>query len=258
MSDVRSESESSEDQPKGTVCIPEELKFNASERLDTDSSRYAPVPIRFQSLMRLLFAPLALLIIAATMAGCDPAGIQPDWLPPAEQRLGEWEQWRVNKDSLFLTDASPIPEEQRPSFAGLNYFPFDSTLAFPLALEPVLSADTLRIPTTTGLVRHYVRYGRFTFQLAGRIQHLTAFRSIDATEGHHSVFIPFTDPTNRTATYGGGRYLDLYPVGQGKYVLDFNYAYSPYCAYDERWSCPIPPSENRLAHPVEAGERYPW
>jgi len=200
--------------------------------------------------------PFAFLIVLLASAGCDPAGSAPDWLPPADARYAAWDDWRTDKDSLFLTEESPIPEDERPVFQGLDYFAFDSTLAFPVALEPVLRADTLRIPTTTGHVRHYVRYGRFTFQLGGRVQNLTAYRSIDQTEIHGSVFVPFTDPTNRTATYGGGRYLDLQSDEQGRYVLDFNFAYSPYCAYDERWSCPIPPQENRLGAPVQAGERY--
>jgi uncharacterized protein (DUF1684 family) len=38
-------------------------------------------------------------------------------------------------------------------------------------------------------------------------------------------------------------------------IVDFNYAYNPYCAYNARWSCPLPPGENWLHVPVLAGER---
>jgi uncharacterized protein (DUF1684 family) len=38
-------------------------------------------------------------------------------------------------------------------------------------------------------------------------------------------------------------------------VLDFNYAYNPSCAYDDRWVCPLPPAENRLPFPIRAGEK---
>jgi uncharacterized protein len=190
------------------------------------------------------------------VAACSPGAQQGDWLPPAGERENAWRGWVEEKDELFLTDESPVPEEKRAAFSGLDYFSYDSTLAVPVALEPVLRADTLRVPTTTGSVRFYVRYGRFTFHLGGRVQHLTAYRSIETPEGHGSVFVPFTDPTNRSSTYGGGRYLDLQSVGDGRYVLDFNYAYSPYCAYDSRYSCPIPPAENRLSLAVPAGERY--
>jgi len=44
-------------------------------------------------------------------------------------------------------------------------------------------------------------------------------------------------------------------LGDGRTLVDFNYAYNPYCAYNPQWSCPIPPPENRLAVPIEAGEK---
>jgi uncharacterized protein len=199
---------------------------------------------------------LFLLLIVVATSSCAPTGSSPDWLPPAAERDSTWDAWRAQRDSLFATDQSPLPEVERAGFERLEYFPFDSTLAFAVALEPVLSADTLRIPTTTGHIRPYVRYGRFTFYIDGRVQRLTAYRAIDQTDVHGSVFVPFTDPTNRTDTYGGGRYIDLRSNPDGRYVLDFNFAYSPYCAYDESWSCPIPPSENRLNMPISAGEKY--
>ena len=75
------------------------------------------------------------------------------------------------------------------------------------------------------------------------------------------LWLPFADATNGAATYGGGRYLydtikgaDL-GVADHDIVLDFNYAYNPSCAYDERWSCPLSPPENRLPFAVSAGER---
>jgi uncharacterized protein (DUF1684 family) len=75
------------------------------------------------------------------------------------------------------------------------------------------------------------------------------------------LWLPFADATTGVATYGGGRYLydtikgaDL-GVNESSIVLDFNYAYHPSCAYDERWSCPLAPAENRLDFAIEAGER---
>jgi uncharacterized protein (DUF1684 family) len=40
-------------------------------------------------------------------------------------------------------------------------------------------------------------------------------------------------------------------------TLDFNLAYSPFCAFSETFSCPLPPEENWLETTVEAGERTP-
>jgi uncharacterized protein (DUF1684 family) len=69
------------------------------------------------------------------------------------------------------------------------------------------------------------------------------------------LFVPFLDATSGTTTYGAGRYLDLDPEADGSYVLDFNLAYQPYCAYSAAYSCPLTPHENRLAVRIEAGER---
>ncbi len=74
------------------------------------------------------------------------------------------------------------------------------------------------------------------------------------------LFLPFADATNRRSTYGGGRYLldtvkgaDLGSAGS-RLILDFNLAYSPSCAYNPRWVCPLAPAGNRLDFPVPAGE----
>jgi uncharacterized protein (DUF1684 family) len=37
-------------------------------------------------------------------------------------------------------------------------------------------------------------------------------------------------------------------------VLDFNFAYNPSCAYNPRWTCPLPPRQSRLPLAVTAGE----
>jgi len=55
-------------------------------------------------------------------------------------------------------------------------------------------------------------------------------------------------------TYPAGRYLEIETAEDGKYVVDFNMAYNPYCAYNDRWSCPITPAENRLKIAIKAGE----
>ncbi len=75
----------------------------------------------------------------------------------------------------------------------------------------------------------------------------------DARQGH--LFLPFTDSTSGTDTYGTGRYLDPVLLEDGRVSVDLNYAYNPYCAYNDHWSCPIPPAENHLSVPIRAGEK---
>ena len=69
--------------------------------------------------------------------------------------------------------------------------------------------------------------------------------------------MPFRDATSGAETYGAGRYLEARGLGRAGALLDFNYAYNPYCAYSQEWRCPIPPIENHLTVPIRAGEmRY--
>ena len=52
------------------------------------------------------------------------------------------------------------------------------------------------------------------------------------------------------------RYLEVEPPDlRQRVVVDFNYAYNPYCAYNPDWSCPIPPGENWISVSIRAGEK---
>jgi len=105
--------------------------------------------------------------------------------------------------------------------------------------------------TSTGKVRTYVRAGKLSFEIHKK-QSLTLFRS---TSDSNHYFLPFRDATSGVTTYGGGRYLDMAVEAGGWVVLDFNYAYNPFCAYNDDYDCPIPPAENSLSIPIEAGEK---
>src|SRR5215472_16323238 len=101
--------------------------------------------------------------------------------------------------------------------------------------------------TSTGDVQEYVRYGRLHFTVDGQAVELTLYADGDA------YFLPFADALAGVETYGAGRYLELVPLGNGQLLVDFNLAYNPYCAYNDLWSCPITPAENRLVVPIRAG-----
>ena len=103
--------------------------------------------------------------------------------------------------------------------------------------------------TSTGDVQTYLRYGGFRFTIDGQEAELTIFGSND------DYFMPFVDSLAGRETYGAGRYLEPYPLGTGRFLIDFNYAYNPYCAYNDLYSCPFPPPENRLRVPIRAGEK---
>jgi uncharacterized protein (DUF1684 family) len=74
-------------------------------------------------------------------------------------------------------------------------------------------------------------------------------------ETEQGYFLPFVDSLAGTETYPAGRYLDPEPLTGNRFLVDFNLAYNPYCAYNEAWSCPLTPFENRLKVPIRAGEK---
>ena len=164
-------------------------------------------------------------------------------------------QARAQKDAAFRTAAtSPIPAAQRAAFGGLRYFKPDAAYRVVARLTRATAPAPLPLALTGGSADAYVRWGTAEFELGGRPQKLTLLQKQGETK---ELFVPFTDPTNGEQTYGGGRFLDL-PVpapGANEITLDFNAAYSPFCAYNHAYSCPRPPADNRLTVPVLAGEQ---
>lgn len=169
--------------------------------------------------------------------------------------MSELEVFRAGKDAFFREDPrSPLTPEQRASFEHLSYFPENEALVIrgTLETEGVDLDEPIVMPTTTGGQQVYRRAGVVRFDVDGEPAQVTLFAFGDM----HELFLPFRDATSGTETYGAGRYLEVEPPGtDGVVEVDLNYAYSPYCAYNPEWSCPIPPSENRLTVAVRAGER---
>lgn len=161
----------------------------------------------------------------------------------------ELEDQRREKDEAFKHDPnSPIPPGERRGFKGLSYYPPDPRYRIEAKLVAEPHQD-LNIQRSAGDVVLYTRLGHFAFTLPGGDVKLALYES----DGH--AFLPFRDKTSGKDTYGAGRYLEPMELGGGRFLLDFNLAYNPFCAYNEEYSCPFPPPENWLQVPVEAGEK---
>jgi len=120
-----------------------------------------------------------------------------------------------------------------------------------LLLEEFADKDSVVMQTSTGDEQVYTRYGRLRFTVDGQDVALTVYA--DADSG--AFFLPFVDALRGRETYGAGRYLEPEPLDDGQFLVDFNLAYNPYCAYSDDWSCPLTPRENWLAVPIRAGEQ---
>ncbi len=163
---------------------------------------------------------------------------------------------RKEKDLYFLSNAStPLKPEDQEKFNGLAYYPPTKEFVFWCGLDRDATAKERLIETSKGKPRRMVDIGSVRFAYKGNSYRLRVYVPADTSREGMYYFIPFADATNGKETYGGGRFLDFERIDNDSLFLDFNYAYSPYCAYNDRYDCPIPPAENRLPIPIRAGEK---
>lgn len=146
---------------------------------------------------------------------------------------------------------SPLTPAQKREFDGLNYYPANPDLDIVANFVRYDDPDTVEMVVSTGGQAEFKRIGQARFEVDGEPQTLEVYEPVEGGE----LFLPFTDATSGDTTYGAGRYLEPHFVDSHKLKIDFNYAYNPYCAYNENWACPIPRPENRLGVSIEAGEK---
>jgi TonB family protein len=155
---------------------------------------------------------------------------------------------------------SPLEPDEFVKFESHDFFPIDLDYRVEAKLDVAEGTPFFPMKTTTSRISTERVYGFVIFTLDGEEFSLPVYQSKDlmATKEYADyLFFPFTDDTNGTETYGGGRYIDLrIPKEGNKLVIDFNMAYNPSCAYSPRFSCPIVPGENQMDIEVLAGVRY--
>ncbi|WP_034044250.1 DUF1684 domain-containing protein [Wocania ichthyoenteri] len=190
---------------------------------------------------------LVLLFLIISVAGCAQ-----------EKRpiLGETEfQKELNAEYKDAT-TSPLKDEDRTIFQGLDFFKFDSTYVVTASFKRTPNEKVFKMKTTTDRKPEYVKYGELNFNLKGKDYTLNIYQNLGLIEkdGYEDyLFLPFLDETNGLESYGGGRYIDAKIPKGDTMIIDFNKAYNPYCAYNDKYSCPIVPRKNYLKTGIEAG-----
>lgn len=166
---------------------------------------------------------------------------------------------REQKDIEMMTDEkSPIPIEEKTSFKKLNYYKPNAKFRKEATFTRFDQATHFLMKTSTERLPEYSLYGVVNFSHNGKDYSLNVYQNIELVKkpGYEKhLFIPFNDKTNGKETYGGGRFMDLTETGSDTLVVDFNLAYNPYCAYNHKYSCPIPPESNNLNIKIQAGEK---
>jgi uncharacterized protein (DUF1684 family) len=180
---------------------------------------------------------------------------------------------REQKDDFFAEHRqSPIPPEDRDDFEGLDYFDPDPDYRVTATVEVHDRPDPVEMDVSAGMPQRYLRIATLRFEL-GEAQRASGESSGEQgeprdderelaayqQEGQDSLFVPFRDKTTGQQTYEDGRYMEFESEGdledRDEMVLDFNLAYSPFCAYSDTFACPLPPEENWLEVEIHAGEK---
>lgn len=154
---------------------------------------------------------------------------------------------------------SPLKRKDLKKFEALDFFKIDASFVVKAKLKKLENTPLFKMATTTARTAFYKEYGVLIFNLKGKELQLTVYQSQEdlANENTKDVlFLPFTDQTSGNESYGAGRYMNLSLNDVSKentITLNFNNTYNPYCAYDDRYSCPLTPRKNHLDIAIKAG-----
>lgn len=164
-------------------------------------------------------------------------------------------QEKLNK-AYLSPETSVLLKEDFETFKGLEFFPLDEKYIVEAKFVRTPDEIPFEMPTTTERAPVYVKYAELHFSIDNEDLKLSVYRDTTFTNKpgmEDYLFVPFNDLTNGIETYGGGRYLDFRIPEGDTITIDFNRTYNPYCVYNPKYSCPIPPVENDLDVEIRAG-----
>ncbi|MCI2229070.1 DUF1684 domain-containing protein [Polaribacter sp. MSW13] len=194
---------------------------------------------------------ISLLFSLFLMISCNSQGKRP--------LIGKTEYQQKLNAEYKDASKSPLKRKDLKNFKGLDFFPVDSSFIVTAKLIKTENAPTFEMATTTSRKPLYKEYGILNFTLKGQKFQLTIYQSQDdLTDEKYKnyLFLPFTDDTSGEESYGGGRYMDVMTTDistENTIVLNFNNTYNPYCAYNDKYSCPLTPRKNHLDIEIKAG-----
>lgn len=173
-----------------------------------------------------------------------------------EKEIKEF-QYELNT-SYANTSTSPLTAEDLKTFKTLDFFNINEKFKIKATLKLTPNEPIFEMQTTTDRTPLYRKYAIAYFSIDGKNFELSLYQNqehLTSMEYGNLLFLPFNDASNGKTSYGGGRYIDVEipEEGNSSIVIDFNKAYNPYCAYNHKYSCPIPPKENSLDISIDAG-----
>lgn len=137
-----------------------------------------------------------------------------------------------------------------------SWYSYDPAAVFSVTLVPATAPAALRVLAPDGVEVEATEAGSVTTVIGGKSHTLRVRRLPGASEEESELEIYFRDATNGGLSYPAGRFVSLLPRGGTRYLLDFNRARNPFCAYNTAYPCPAPWRGNTLSVPIRAGEQY--
>ncbi|MBX2897748.1 MAG: DUF1684 domain-containing protein [Cyclobacteriaceae bacterium] len=198
---------------------------------------------------------LIVIVLTVAIAGFVIYSMQNNTTSTDEGYMEFIQQERAEAEK-FMKDGVGSPfRKDSMAFEGLNFFPVDIGYRIKAKLKPIDGKKVVILATSDGKEQKYLEYAFAEFELDGVQNQLLILEVMEMGPQRGKLFLAFSDETSGRETYGAGRYLDVKKVPAAKTIeLDFNLAYNPYCAYNDKYSCPFPPKENLLKVAIRAGE----
>lgn len=161
----------------------------------------------------------------------------------------DWKWSVIKRGEVYFMRLRQLNHPDLENFEATPVFDYDSNYRVSAFFLPKFN-QVISIPNVLGQVIPWKVMGELQFVFHGKSQRLLAL------EEAGKLFVIFSDQSSGQTTYPTGRYLYVnYPNAKGETIVDFNFAYNPPCAYTAYATCPIPPKENRLDLPINAGEK---
>ena len=171
----------------------------------------------------------------------------------------ENKNYRTEQNEKFRSKhESPLKIKDKEAFKKLDFYGIKKAYRVEAKFVRTAGSEPFEMPTTTDRKPVYEKYGEIHFEIKGKALTLNVYQSHSSRQNplyRNYLFLPFKDLTNGHKSYGGGRFIDVrIPKGETM-TIDFNKSYNPYCAYNDKYSCPIVPIENHLKVAIPAGVR---
>lgn len=176
----------------------------------------------------------------------------------SENIIKEIKAYQASENSTFFDPEKTILDKDTfRNFVGLEFYPIDLKYRVESKFIRTPNEKPFLMRTTTQRLPEYIKYGEAHFDIDGKDLQLTLYKSTDSwgnpEKYGNQLFLPFTDLTSGDGSYGGGRFINITIPEGNTIIIDFNKSYNPYCAYNSKYSCPIPPKENDLLVYIKAG-----